>query len=83
MCTTLAGPHSVEISDPGPGLGLPWGAPLASGGLLRVRAPVREDEASVVRPCILGDYIGAAVTAAREAGAQIVIYIRIGIHHGL
>ena len=96
MCETLAELHGVEFSDPVLEFGLARTAPLASGGLLSVRAPMREDEAPVVRPYILVDDIGAAVTAAREAGAEIAIplmeipgrgkiaiYIQGGIQHGL
>jgi predicted enzyme related to lactoylglutathione lyase len=61
-----------------------------------VRAPLRPDEAPVVRPYILVKDIEAAVTAAKAAGGEIAIgateipgqgkfaiYVLGGIDHGL
>ena len=70
--------------------------PAPGGGLVGVRAPMRETEEPVVRPYWLVDDIEAAVAAAVKAGGEIAhppmeipghgtfaIYIQGGIHHGL
>lgn len=95
-CKALERLHGVSFGDPDPGLGQARTATLVGGGRLGVRAPMRPDEAPVVRPYVLVDDIGAAVKAAEAAGAQIAlppmeipgqgkfaIYIQGGIDHGL
>ena len=95
-CGTLAKLHGVKFSDPVPEFGYARTAALEDGGLISVRAPMREDEAPVVRPYILVDDIESAVEAARAAGVEIAmppteipkrgkfaIYIQGGIQHGL
>lgn len=94
-CDALAAAHGVTFSEPIPELGNARTAPHA-GGRLGVRAPMRETESPVVRPYVLVEDIGAAVEAARAAGAEIAmpptelpgqgtfaIYILGGIQHGL
>ncbi len=95
-CDALEELHSVSFSEPEAGLGNARTAQLAGGGLIGVRAPLRADEAPVVRPYVRVDDIEAAVEAARAAGAEIAIppmpipergrfaiYILGGIEHGL
>lgn len=95
-CDALASAHGTTFDEPIPELGNARLAPLAGGGAISVRAPMRATEAPVVRPYILVDNLAAAVEAARAAGAQIAIpameipgrgtiaiYILGGIEHGL
>ncbi|MEQ8762718.1 MAG: hydroxylase [Planctomycetota bacterium] len=95
-CRSLEKQHSVTFGKPVPELGNARTAELRGGGSIGVRAPMREDEESVVRPYILVEDIDAAVDAAKEAGGQIAlppteipgrgkfaIYFQGGIQHGL
>lgn len=65
--------HGVTFSSPNPNLGGARTAELADGGLLGIRAPLREDEDPVVRLYYLVDDIEAAVATANEAGAEIAM----------
>lgn len=95
-CAALAAQHGVTFSDPVAMLGNARTATLASGGRLSVRAPMRDDEAPVVRPYLLVDDIEAAIAAAKAAGAEFAmlatpipgegtfaIYMLGGIEHGI
>lgn len=95
-CGALASQHGVTFSAPEAALGNARVAMLSNGGRIGVRAPLRDDEAPVVRPYMLVDDIDAASSAAEEAGAQIAmrateiagqgkfaIYFLGGIQHGL
>ncbi len=95
-CAALAKAHGVTFGEPVAGLGNARTASLGDGGRLGVRAPLREDEAPVVRPYVLVKDIEAAVKAAEAAGARIAvppmeipgqgtfaIYLLGGIDHGL
>ena len=95
-CATLEELHGVSFSAPEAALGNARTAALAGGGLLGVRAPMRESEEPVVRPYLLVDDIDAAVKAAEAAGCEIAhppmeipgrgrfaIFVQGGIHHGL
>jgi predicted enzyme related to lactoylglutathione lyase len=94
--TAYAAAHKVQFSEPEGGLGNARTAALPGGGLVGVRAPLRETEEPVVRPYWLVDDIEAAVAAVEAAGGQIAhppleipghgtfaIYILGGIEHGL
>jgi uncharacterized protein len=87
---------NVQFGEPDAGLGGARTAPLAGGGLLGVRPPLREDEDPVVRPYWLVPDIEAAVAAVVQAGGQVAhppleipghgtfaIYHRGGNDHGL
>lgn len=96
VCAAYTAANGLRFGDPDPGLGQARTAALPGGGLVGVRAPLRETEAPVVRPYWLVDDIEAAVAAAVGAGAVIAhppleipghgtfaIYIQGGVEHGL
>lgn len=96
VCATYAAAHGVQFGKPDPGLGNARTAELPGGGLVGVRAPLRETEEPVVRPYWLVDDIEAAVAAVEEAGGEIAhppleipghgtfaIYFQGGIQHGV
>ena len=70
---TLEKVHGVSFGDPVPEFGNARTAPLAGGGRISVRAPMRPDEAPVVRPYILSDKIAAAAEVAEKSGGEIAI----------
>ncbi len=95
-CDALAKAHGVVFSEPIAEFGNARTAELTDGGLIGVRAPMRDTEEPVVRPYVLVDDIEAAVKAAETAGATVAIpplkipgqgtfsiYILGGIEHGL
>jgi predicted secreted protein len=63
----------VTFGDANQDLGGARTADLDGGGMLGVRAPLRDTGTPVVRPYVLVDDISAAVSAASEAGAEIAI----------
>ena len=86
----------VTFGKPDAGLGGARTAPMAGGGMVGVRAPMRETEAPIVRPYWLVKDIKAAVAAAQKAGGQLAmeptlipghgtfaIYVQGGVDHGL
>jgi len=95
-CAALENLHGVRFGEPEAALGNARTATLEGGGRVGVRAPMREDEAPVVRPYVLVDDIEAAVKAAEAAGGQVAmpateipghgkfaIYFQGGIQYGL
>ena len=95
VCAAYAAANEVQFGQPDPGLGNARTAEMPGGGLVGVRAPLRETEAPVVRPYWLVDNIEAAVAAVVEAGGEIAhppmeipghgtfaIYLQGGIDHG-
>ena len=95
-CAALARLHGVTFSAAAPELGGARTAPLAGGGVIGVRPPLRPDEAPVVRPYVLVKDIAAAVKEAEAAGGtialppmeipgrgQCAIYFLGGIEHAL
>lgn len=95
-CTALERLHGVSFDKPEAALGNARTAQLRGGGRIGVRAPMREDEAPVVRPYALVEDIDAAVKIAEAAGGQIAvsgtdipghgkfaIYFLEGIQYGL
>lgn len=96
VCAAYAAANGVQFGKPDAGLGNARTATLPGGGLIGVRAPMRETEAPVVRPYWLVDDIEAAVAAAVKAGGEVAhppmeipshgifaIYIQGGVDHGL
>lgn len=96
VCAAYAATNGVQFGEPNPGLGNARIAALAGGGLVGVRAPLRETEEPVVRPYWLVKDIEAAVAAAVQAGGELAhppmeipgqgrfaIYLQGGNDHGL
>ena len=96
VCAVYTAANGLQFGDADPGLGNARTAALAGGGLIGVRAPMRESEDSVVRPYWLVDDIDSAVAAAENAGGEVAhppmeipghgtfaIYIKEGVEHGL
>ena len=95
VCASYAAANGVHFGEPDAGLGNARTAPMPGGGLVGVRAPLRETEEPVVRPYWEVDDIEVAVAAAVKAGGVIAlppmkipghgtfaIYIQGGINHG-
>jgi predicted enzyme related to lactoylglutathione lyase len=95
VCAAYAAANGVKFGDRDAGLGNARIASMPGGGLVGVRAPLRETEVPVVRPYWLVDDIAAAVAAAVKAGGMIAvppmklpghgtcaIYVQGGIEHG-
>lgn len=96
VCAAYGAAIGVKFGEPDAGLGNARTAAMPGGGLVGVRAPLREDEEPVVRPYWLVDDIEAAVAAVKAAGGQIAhppleipghgtfaIYVQGGNDHGL
>jgi predicted enzyme related to lactoylglutathione lyase len=96
VCAAYSAAGGVKFGKPDAGLGGARTAPLPGGGMVGVRAPLRDTEAPVVRPYWLVQDIKAAVAAARKAGGQVAveptaipghgtfaIYVQGGVDHGL
>ena len=96
VCATYSSAHNGKFDEPVAGLGNARTATLAGGGLVGVRAPLRDTEEPVVRPYWLVDDIAAAVAAAVQAGGELAvppmeipghgtfaIYLQGGNDHGL
>lgn len=96
LCTTYKQLHDMTFGEPDMNLGNARTAKLPNGGLLGIRAPLRDTEIPVVRPYILVEDIHAAVSKAAAEGAEIAlppmqlpghgtcaIFIQGGIEHGL
>ena len=71
VCSTYVKTCGVQFSEPDPLLGNARTAALHGGGLIGVRAPLRDDEKPVVRPYWLIDDIESAVTTVEKAGGVI------------
>ena len=95
-CEALAAVHGTTFGEPVPEFGNGRTAPLAGGGLVSVRGPMRSDESPVVRPYATVTDLEAAVASAEAGGGlialppmeipgrgRIAIYILGGIEHGL
>ena len=96
VCSAYAAANDVQFGEPVSGLGNARTAALSGGGLVGVRAPLRQTEEPVVRPYWLVDDINAAVASATQAGGELAhppleipgygtfaIYLQGGIDHGL
>ncbi len=96
VCAVYAKAHDITFSEPVAGLGGARTAAMPDGGMIGVRAPLRETEEPIVRPYWLVDDINAAVAAVEKSGAKIAhppmeipgygtfaIYIVGGVEHGL
>lgn len=96
MCAAYSATNGVTFGEPDAGLGNARTAALAGGGLVGVRAPLRETEEPVVRPYWLVQDIQASVAAVVQAGGEVAvppmeipghgtfaIYLQGGNDHGL
>ncbi|MBK8268747.1 MAG: hydroxylase [Planctomycetes bacterium] len=96
VCAAYAATNGVNFGAPDAGLGNARTAAMPDGGMVGVRAPMRETETPVVRPYWLVSDIKAAVAAAVKAGGEVAhppmeipghgvfaIYFQGGIEHGL
>lgn len=96
VCAAYSAAGGLRFSDPDTRLGNARTAPLPGGGLVGIRAPLRDSEDPVIRPYWLVDDIESAITAAADAGGEIAhppmeipghgtfaIYLQGGVDHGL
>lgn len=96
VCAAYSAMNGVQFGEPDARLGNARTAGLTGGGLVGVRAPLRETEEPVVRPYWLVEDIEATVAAVVEAGGQVAvppteiaghgtfaIYLQGGNDHGL
>jgi len=96
VCAAYTAANGQQFSDPDPGLGNARTAPLPDGGMVGVRAPMRDSETPIVRPYWLVDDIDSALAAAVAAGGELAhpameipghgkfaIYLVGGVNHGL
>ncbi|NUN49611.1 MAG: hydroxylase [Candidatus Brocadiae bacterium] len=96
VCAAYSAAGGVTFGKPDAGLGGARTAPMPGGGMVGVRAPMRETEAPIVRPYWLVKDIEAAVAAAKKAGGEVAvepmeipghgkfaIYLQGGVDHGL
>ena len=96
ICKTYEQLHGVKFDEPDANLGNACTAKLPNGGLLGVRAPLRDTEEPIVRPYFLVEDIEASVSKAADSGAEIAlppmelpghgtcaILIQGGAEHGL
>ena len=65
--------HGVSFGAADVNLGGARTARLANGGMLGIRAPMRDSETPVVRPYFLVHDIAAAVATAARSGTQIAM----------
>ena len=72
-CALYSQMHGVTFGEPNQKLGGARTADLAGGGMLGIRAPLRNTEKPVVRPYVLVEDIKAAVAAAAQSGAEIAM----------
>jgi len=96
VCAPYSAACGARFGEPVAELGNARTATLVGGGLVGVRAPLREDEDPVVRPYWLVKDIEAAVAAIVQAGGEVAvppmeipgrgkfaIYLQAGNDHGL
>ena len=72
-CALYSQMHGVVFGKADQNLGGARTANLAGGGMLGIRAPLRDTEKPIVRPYVLVKDIHASVAAAAEAGAEIAM----------
>lgn len=72
-CAMLEKIHGVSFAKANPALGNARAADLKNGGRIGVRAPMHDAETPVVRPYLHVEDAAAAVAAAAEAGAEVMM----------
>ncbi len=96
ICAAYTAAAGAKFGGPDAGLGNARTASLPGGGMVGVRAPMRESEEPIVRPYWLVKDIKKAVAAAKKAGGKVAmepteipghgtfaIYVQGGVDHGL
>ena len=96
VCASYAAAFDVVFGEPVAELGNARTCALSGGGMVSVRAPLRDNEEPIVRPYWLVDDIKASLDKAVAAGGTLAhppleipgigtfaIYIQGGINHGL
>ena len=73
VCKTYSLLHNVSFGESDQNLGGARTARLANGGMLGVRAPLRDTENPVVRHYIVVEDIQATVDAAAKSGAEVAL----------
>ncbi len=82
MCRQYSSIYGMSFSAPDNNLGGARTAKLDEGGLMGIRAPMRETESPVVRPYVGVDDIHLAVDSAADAGAEIAMPPTVIPGHG-
>jgi len=72
-CETYSLLHGVKFSESDQNLGGARTAKLTNGGILGIRAPLRDTEKPIVRHYILVEDIQATVDAAAKSGAEVAV----------
>ncbi len=72
-CDTHSLLHGVKFGDYEANLGGARTAKMENGGVVGIRAPLRDTEQPVVRPYFLVENIQEAVDQAAESGAEIAV----------
>lgn len=96
VCSAYEAALGIKFAPADPLLGGARTAPLAGGGSIGIRGPLRDTEEPIVRPYWLVDDIKAALDAAAKQGASVAhppleipgkgkfaIFIQGDVDHGL
>lgn len=73
LCAQYTKVHGVHFSEPDANLGGARTAQMDGGGMLGIRAPMRDTETPVMRPYVLVDDIEGSVASAAEAGGEVAL----------
>jgi predicted enzyme related to lactoylglutathione lyase len=73
VCATYSKLHGVKFGKGDQNLGGARTAKLTNGGMIGVRAPLRDTEKPVVRPYVLVKDIQATVDKAAASGAKVAV----------
>lgn len=73
ICERYSLLHDVKFSENVPNLGGARTAKLENGGMIGIRAPLRETEKPIVRHYILVDDIQATVDSAAKNGGEVAV----------
>lgn len=73
LCKQYSTLHGMTFGEPEASLGNARLAKMEGGGMLAIRAPMRPDEAPVIRPYVLVEDIEASVAAAADVGAEVAL----------
>ena len=73
VCDTYSLLHDFKFGERDPILGGARTAKMANGGMLGIRAPLRDTEEPIVRHYILVEDIQATVDAAAQSGAEVAV----------